>query len=183
MSKEEKSNQGYIFEGKIREYEIRLIELISEMGEIRNQTPIFSLIIGYLIFHGRLTQKQLKYLTGFSIGSISTTLNAMTSVGATEKKMIKGTHTFEYSFGGDLSQILSRTSFFKYEVNTNAIKFVQAKINELNKKENKNKKGNKVLLKKMVDMMNFLSIHKKILDMITKSEIVEKLIKTNIKRG
>lgn len=183
MSVEKNWKQRHIFERKIREYEKRLIDFFLEMGEISGRSSVIYAIIGYLLIHGSLTQKQLKNLTGFSIGSISNKLNALTSIGAITKKLIKGTHTFEYSFGGDLSQVLSNTSFFKFETFTVAIKFVQTKINELNEKNNQNKKGYKILSKRMAELLNFLLLGKKLLDALTSSDIVKKMTNVEMRRG
>ena len=173
MSTEEESKQNHVFEGKIREYEKQIIELFLEVGKSKGQTPIMSTILGYLLLHGSMTQKQLNDLTGFSIGSISSVLNAMIGFGFVEKRLIQGTHMFKYSFGGDLSQVASKTGMLKLSINEEASKFMQDRISELSKESNQNKKGHDILVERMGQMMNFLKIHRKILEIISKSLRIE----------
>ncbi|MHA1489016.1 MAG: hypothetical protein ACTSRI_05105 [Promethearchaeota archaeon] len=161
----------HIFEGKIREYEKRLIECFVEAGRIKGQNPVFSSIIGYLLVHKEVTQAQLKELTGFSKGSISANLNILLNSPAVKKKIIKGTRKYLYSFGGDLSEIASSISMYKTEINEIAIKFIQAKAHELNK--NIDKKGYKILSERMGEISNFLQIHKKLINIITKSDFIK----------
>ncbi len=166
MASNKKSKKKHLFEGKIREYEKQIIDFFVRMGKERGQTPTFGAIGAYLLIHGDLTQAQLKELTGFSLGSISTTLNASVSIGYIEKKLIKGTHTFKYSFGGDLSQAASKTAMLKSEINDATREFFQAKMKDLNEQRFENKKGYKILVERIHRMMNFLKIHRKFVNKV-----------------
>ena len=175
--------KDHLYQGKIRYYEKRLIELIIEITESKERSPTIYEIIGYILIHGSLTQKQLKDLTGFSLGKISTHLNAMVNAGGLEKKLIKGTHAHAYSFGGEISQVLSRTSFLKLDTNVQILKFVEKKISELEKEELKNRRGRKLLLKRMYEMKDFVSLHRKLLEAIIGSDVTKRLIKDEYGRG
>jgi len=165
----------HIFEGELREYEKKIINFFVEMSESKGQAPIFTTIAAYLLIHGDLTQAQLKELTGVSIGSISTTLNAMASIGYIEKKLIKGTHTFKYSLGGDLFQVASRTTMLKLEINEETTNFFREKMKELNEKGNQIKKGYEILSERIQGMMDFLKIHRKFIDKVP--ELIENIMK------
>jgi DNA-binding transcriptional regulator GbsR (MarR family) len=177
MSREKNFTNDHIFEGKMRDYEKRLIDLIIGITESKERSSTIYKIIGYLLIHGSLTQKQLKDLTGFSLGKISANLNAMVSAGGLEKNLIKGTHTYAYSSGGDISQVLSRTSFLKFDTNVKLKEFVEAKIAELEKEELQSKSGCEILLKRMYEMRDFVKLHRKLLEALTSSDIAEKLSK------
>jgi len=86
--------QSYLFDDKLRKYEDRLVEILLHIAKSKRVTPKMSAIAAYLLIHGYLTQKELKELTGFSMGTISTFLSVMTGMGNFRKQRIAGTHTF-----------------------------------------------------------------------------------------
>ena len=182
MSREKNSVKDHLYQGKIRYYEKRLIELIIEITESKERSPTIYEIIGYILIHGSLTQKQLKDLTGFSLGKLSANLNALVGAGGLDKKLIKGTHAYAYSFGGDISKILSRTSFLKFDTNVKLKELVEDKIVELEMKEFANKSGRELLLKRMYEMIDFVEVHRELLEAITSSDIAEKLSRGQFQR-
>jgi len=160
-------------QGKIKEFEDRLINFFVKAGQLKGQNVTFSTIIGCFLIHNSLTQDQVRELTGFSKGSVSTNLNALEEYGFLKKKLIKGTRKYLYSFGGDFSRLSANTGAFKKEVNEKAKKFFQSKIKELN--EFKDKKGYKILSERLSDIMKFLEIHKKLIDHIMDSEFIKNI--------
>jgi len=164
-------SKPYIYQGKIREYEIRLIDFFMKAGLVKGQSPTFTTIIGYLLIHKRLTQMQLRELTGFSRGAISNNLNLLKNTGLVSKELIKGTRKHYYTFGGDMSQVSSKTGIFKKELNDTAKSYFMAKLIEL--KQLPNKKGYNLLFERISAIMNFLNIHKKILDIVLESELIK----------
>jgi DNA-binding transcriptional regulator GbsR (MarR family) len=107
MTLKNRYRQNQTFQGRIREIEKELVEISLEIGKRRGQNPVITKIYAYLMIHGDLTQKELKRLTGYSIGSISTHLAALMSMNFIEKKLILGTHTNVYSLELDIFQNLS----------------------------------------------------------------------------
>ncbi len=166
MSSQSKSLQNHIFEGKIKEYEHQIIEFFIEMGELKDATKKSQIIKAYLLIHDGLTQKQLRELTGFSNGSISSYLNALVSIGMCEKRLIRGTHTYKYSFAGELSQILSRSSGVALQFYSKFIKFLNEKLKELRERGNPNKKGYKILSMRLKELLNFFLIIDKVIEML-----------------
>jgi len=168
----------HIFEGKIKEYENRLIDFFVKAGQIKGQSKSFATIVGYFIIHKSLTQAQVKELTGFSKGSVSTNLNYLESFGSLKKKLIKGTREYLYSFGRNISQISTSTGAFKKEINQMATQFFQSKIEELN--NYKGKKGYELLSKRLIGVMKFLKIHKRLIDHIMDSDFIKNVINGKI---
>lgn len=168
----------HIFEGKIKEYENRLIDFFVKAGQLKGQSQSFSTIIGYFLIHKNLTQAQVKELTGFSKGSVSTNLNNLENIGFLKKKLIKGTRKYLYSFGGSMSQLSSNTGAFKKEINQMATQFFQSKIEELNNYKNKN--GYKLLSKRLNGVMKFLKIHKRLINHIMDSDFIKDIIRGEI---
>ena len=97
--------QETLFDEKLRKYEEKLVSFFTDIGEQKRVNPKFLKMSAYLFIHKKLTQKQLKELTGFSSGTISTFLSVMLGTGFFEKKMIPGTHTCIYRYKADLEDL------------------------------------------------------------------------------
>ena len=171
--------KSYLFEGKIREYERRLVEIVKEFGKGKGQTDVFSTVISYLLFHENgLTQQQLRELTGFSAGSISNTLKVFER--ALVKTLIKGTRTYRYSLsipGGNFAELALRTSILKKETNDEAIKFIQEKLDTMNSNILKHKKGKNLLLERTNEIMDYLLERREIINEISKPGFMDRIIK------
>ncbi len=173
-----KFQDNYLFKGRVKEYEEILIDLIKQIAVRRGQTSIMGTIIGYLIIHENgLTQQQLKELSGSSIGSISTYLNSMEKAKFLEKKMVEGTKTYVYSFGGDLSYMAFNIGFVKKEINDQVTQFIENKLKELENFKNQN--GYDILTNQLQDFLKSLKIREKILLKIEKTYKVEQFLKSN----
>ena len=101
-------NDNHHFNEKLRKYEKKIVEFLLDIGKSKRVNPKISEIASYLFIHENLTQKELKELTGFSIGSISTFLSVMTGTGTFQKQLIPGTHAFMHSFSGKLEDLSTR---------------------------------------------------------------------------
>ena len=171
--------KSYLFEGKIREYEKKLVEIVKEFGKGKGQTESFSTVIAYLLFHENgLTQHQLRELTGYSAGSISNILKSFGKV--LEKSLIKGTRTYKYSLnipGGSFAQLALKTSEFKKETNEEAIEFVQGKLDLLNDEKLQDKRGRDLLLERTNEIKEYLLERGKIINEISKPEFLNKILK------
>jgi DNA-binding transcriptional regulator GbsR (MarR family) len=169
-----------MFEGEVREYEKRLIKLLVEMGATKGQNDKFSAIIGYLLFHGSLTQEELKHLTGFSLGTISRNLNILVGLGSAKKKLVKGTHKFEYTLGKNISAVASSTSTLKKEFNEENVEFFQNKYDELYKLKDldyKKEKERAFLLGRLEDLLDFFARQREMIEEISKPEFMAKILK------
>ncbi len=157
----------YLFNEKIQEYERKIVNLLVEVGKKRGDTAVFSSIVVYLLIHkDGLTQQQLKELTGFSIGSISTTLASMDETGVIKKSLIKGLRTYLYSLGENLGPIASNIKYVKIEVNRKTMEFIRSKIEELNNLPEQNKNGSKLLLNRINELIKFLKVREQIIEKI-----------------
>ena len=158
MSSREDSKKGHKFEGKMKDYEQKIIDFFKEMAVLKEESEKSAIIKGYLLVHDSLTQKQLKKLTRFSIGSISTYLNALMSIGLCEKRLILGTHAFKYSFAGELDQILEKSTILIQEQYNEMEEFLKRKLKELNNDDNPSKKGHDILKARMNELIKFFQI-------------------------
>lgn len=157
---------NHIFEDKIREYELQLINFALAIGKRRGQSPIITKLLTYLLIHEQLTQKQLKELTGFSIGSISTHLTAMMSMGFIDKRFIPGTHTNTYFLKIDLGQNLSNLKKMSLSYLNQAREFLKSKREDLNKIIDKKKEGLEIIINRFNEIEVVLQIYAKLVEML-----------------
>jgi len=154
--------QSHIFDNKLCKYEDRLVEILLDIAKSKRVTPKMSTIAIYLLIHGNLSQKDLKELTGFSMGTISTYLTVMTGTGNFQKLRIPGTHKFEYSFSGELEILTTRA----IEIVLNSLgsieSFLKKKKEELKKLIIQSKKGAQHLSLRIEELLKSFEVYKKI---------------------
>ena len=166
-------SKSHIYEGKVRAYEKRLVEILVDAGKVKGQNAVFGSIIGYLLLHESLTQTQLKELTGFSKGAISQSLKVLSSVPAIKKEPLEGGREYFYALGVNMTDIASNIGSYKSESNELAIKFLQSKVQELDKY--KDKSGYDILSKRVTQMINFFEYNVKVLEKIKESSFIKEL--------
>jgi DNA-binding transcriptional regulator GbsR (MarR family) len=146
------------FKQKFRNIEKKLLDYALEIGQRRSSEKI-TIINFYLFMYESLTQKELKKLTNFSIGTISTHLNAMISLGLIEKNLIPGTHQYTYSFILKPKAYASSGIDIALNAKKEAEQFFQgikAKLDEL--KVNKGAKFLKGRIEEFIDYLTMIQI-------------------------
>ena len=162
-----------LFNEKLSSYEEKLVEFITDIGEQKRVNPKFLIMSVYLIIHGKLTQKQLKELTGFSLGTISTILSVMLGTGYYEKERISGTHEYTYRYLGNIEDLTTKgidnalRSFIQSEF------FLKKKKEQLVELKKKNKKGATFLLNRIDELMNIFNIYHEMLPSLSVTKINE----------
>jgi len=136
--------ENHIFEGKIKEYEQMLIDFVLDSGRAKSVDPNLQLILGYLGIHKKLTQKQLKDLTGLSTGTISKKLRDILALRIAKKVKIPKTNKYLYV---NTPESYGDTADATLEDFTKINEFLKKKIIELEKL--KNKKGAEFLSKRL----------------------------------
>ncbi len=169
-----------LYEGRVREYEKRLVELIKQFGVGKGQTPTVSMVLSYLLLHEEsgLTQQQLKELTGLSMGSISSNLKTLER--ALVKTLIKGTRTYKYSLitipGGSIAELAFKAGEDKKKKTNDAIKYVERKISQLEAVEMRDLKGAKSLINRLDDLLKYLLVRREIIeDLSQEDELIGKI--------
>ncbi|MFW9987392.1 MAG: MarR family transcriptional regulator [Candidatus Odinarchaeota archaeon] len=89
--------KNHIFEGKIKQYEQILIDFVLDSGRAKSVDPNLQKILGFISIHQKLTQTQLKDLTGLSRASISKKLRALLALKAVKKERIPKTNEYLYT--------------------------------------------------------------------------------------
>ncbi|QEE14406.2 hypothetical protein DSAG12_00219 [Promethearchaeum syntrophicum] len=111
-----KKKKSLFFDDKLRKFEKELLDYFVEVGLEKGRNDIDSHILGYLMLHQNLTQKQIRELSrelfikntkrGISNGSISAFLNGIYSkIGILKKDKVEGSnYLFEYSLSRHISR-------------------------------------------------------------------------------
>lgn len=172
--------QNHIYDGKIQEFEKDIVQISLEIGKQRGQNPFITKILTYLLIHTQLTQKQLKELTGCSIGSISTHLAALISIGFVEKKLIPGTHTNIYLLKIDLGQNISTLMKISMNYIKQAQDFLKSKKNELKKKVEQKKNAFQPILVRVEELEYVIGIYIHFLNQIITSKEFDSNLKIRI---
>ncbi|MBD3253614.1 MAG: hypothetical protein GF383_00895 [Candidatus Lokiarchaeota archaeon] len=108
----------YIYDRRIRKYEELIIDFVVKGGKNKRRSERESHIIGYLITHEKLTQKQIRDLSllyyqegarkGISRGSISNILNYNLDLGMIKRSKVPGKKKkFEYQLRGSFLDYIS----------------------------------------------------------------------------
>ena len=124
------------FKGKIKDYEKTLIKFFVDIGRNKDSPAKVQEILGYLIIHDKLCQSDLKELTGYSTGTISTTLSNLFKLGVVQKEKIASSNKCLYSMIGDLPKIFETSSEVSIEQFIEISKFIKEKQSELSKFRN-----------------------------------------------
>ena len=131
MNSNQTQDYDFRFKGKIRDYEKTLIKFFVDIGKNKDTPAKVQEILGYLIIHNKLSQSNLQELTGYSTGTISTTLGNLIALGVVKKERIASSNKYLYSMIGDLPQIFERSSEVSIDQFTIISKYIETKLNEL----------------------------------------------------
>ena len=86
------------FDPEIREIEKDIVTFFKEKGaEFGSKDPMFMTILAYFYVRERLTQKDLRDLSGFSAGTVSKVLRQLVEINLITKEIIPGTHKHLYT--------------------------------------------------------------------------------------
>ncbi len=148
-------SEKLFFEGKLREYEKKIIDYYMERVTISGQSETLASIIGYLSIYGGLTQTQLKKLTGFSKSTISTGLSNLINVRYVKKNKITGKREYKYYLSFD-SQGSIDDALGSVEPE---IMFFQNTIKELEEKLTEKHKGYDLLLERLNEIVDVFELY------------------------
>jgi DNA-binding transcriptional regulator GbsR (MarR family) len=132
MNSNKAHHYDFKFKGKIRDYEKTLIKFFVDIGKHKDTPTKVQEILGYLIIHDKLSQSNLHELTGYSTGTISTTLSNLVKLGVVKKEKIAASNKYLYSMIGDLPKIFETSSDVSIEQFNVISEFMENKLSELN---------------------------------------------------
>lgn len=147
---------NHIFEGKMKEYEQILVEFSMESGRAKSADQKLQKLLAYLGIHKKLTQKQFKDLTGYSMATISKKLRFLIDSGVIEKKRIERSNEHVYQID---RQVYARVGNLSYTELPIIKEYILTKIDEL--KNYNDKSGYELLsnrLNEMIKSLDFITI-------------------------
>lgn len=155
-----KDSVSFPFEGKLNEYVQILLDYYLELTSFSSISSTLGKILGYLSIYGKLTQSQLKMLTGYSKSTISTGLANLINVGHVKKQKLRRSREYEYYM-----EPHSRKSIdFALGSMEKEIVFLKNKIKELNLKSLEKKKGYKLLFGRLKETLEVFELYQEILE-------------------
>jgi DNA-binding transcriptional regulator GbsR (MarR family) len=175
MVEEDNETKSHLFSDKLRKYEDILVEFLLDIAQTKRVNPKISTISSYLLIHDKLTQKELKELTGFSMGSISTFLSVMTGTGVFQKERIPHTHTFTYSFTGKLEDLTTKGIEIALSTFDPLETYLKSKNEDLIKSINQSKEGAQHLSNRIEELLETFGIYKKLFPMLAETTTDEAL--------
>lgn len=98
-----------LIEGKLRTIEKRLVDILTKMGYMKGRSQKASEITAHIYVNQEITQKILRKLTGYSLGTISTVLQILEKQGIVRKHSHPDTREYHYELDGTISQIKFRS--------------------------------------------------------------------------
>ncbi len=103
-------------EQKLREIDHKLVDIITNLSFLKGRQPKISKIIALTYLHRKTTQKQLREITGYSLGTISNSLRSLEKMGIIRKTQNPQTREYNYELEGSIAQPGSRsvTNIFEY---------------------------------------------------------------------
>lgn len=101
---------------QLKEIDNKLVDIITNLSFLKGRQPKTSKIIALIYLHKKTTQKQLRECTGYSLGTISTTLQSLEKMGIIHKTHDPQTREYNYELEGTIAQPGSRsvTNIFEY---------------------------------------------------------------------
>jgi len=126
-----KNSKNSSLEEKFRAVEHRLAEIIADFGYLKGRPAKTSEVMAHIQIRQEVTQKQLRELTGYSLGTVSAALQELEQWGFVSRHASPNSREYSYSLNGTLPQVLSKsmTGFQEYLSQTSGfLKEVEAKL-------------------------------------------------------
>jgi DNA-binding transcriptional regulator GbsR (MarR family) len=126
---------------KLQKIENKLLDILTNLSFLKGRQPKTSKIIGLIYLHRNITQKKLRELTGYSLGTISTNLQSLERMGIIRKRQETQTREYNYDLDGTIAQPGSRSVTNIYEYFSQQKEFIKQTKTELAQPHFSSKKG------------------------------------------
>ncbi|KKL94828.1 hypothetical protein LCGC14_1860770 [marine sediment metagenome] len=165
-----KEEFNHLFDSNLSKYEDKLVDLLLDIAQQKRVNRKLSTIFSYLLIHGELTQKELKKLTRFSMGTISTFLSVIMGAGnLIQKRRIPKTHAFVYSFSGELRDLTVKGVELSIKSIISMEGFFRNSILKLYKLGELGSKGAKHLSQRIAELLDSFTFYKKFFPDVVKN--------------
>jgi len=144
-----------LIEEKFRTIEKKLVGILTNLGDLKGRSSKTSEITAYIYVRQEVTQKLLRELTGYSLGTISTALQRLENLGVVRKHPDPNTRQYHYKLDGTPSQIQSRSMMAFHGYFSQIKEFLQGIEAKLSRPPLSKKRGYKNI-RQFLDEMNVL---------------------------
>jgi DNA-binding transcriptional regulator GbsR (MarR family) len=154
-------NQVKLLSKKSKKIEREIVTLYTTVGRIMDLNPKMTEIFAYLKIYDSLTQKQLEQLTGFSLGTISTTLQLFLQTDIISRQIIPGTHTNLYRIKRENVEFVYTPSSRIIEDHEKLDTYVVEQQEELEKIRHKYPSEVQFLHKRLNSIRNYVEVQRR----------------------
>lgn len=147
--------------GRCKKIERELVTFFKTVGKMVNLNPRATEIFAYLKIYDSLSQEQLVKLTGFSLGTISSTLQSFLQADIVSRRMIPGTHKNLYSIRQERVNFVYTPSMQLMETFEKLDTYIVDKQAELNKLQSKYPIEIKFLHRRLNSIRNYIEAQRR----------------------
>jgi len=104
ITQEMKPNNSPTAEKQLRETENKLVDIITSLSYLKGRSIKTAKIIAHFYIRRKATQKLLREITGYSLGTISNTLKFLEKMDIIHKTQNSQTREYIYEFKGPIAQ-------------------------------------------------------------------------------
>lgn len=103
-------------ERRLREIESELVQIITNMGYLKGRSNKIAEIASYITIRKEVTQRLIRELTGYSLGSVSSTLQSLENMGLVKKQKDPKSREYLYIYDQHYAEPQSRSlgNIFEY---------------------------------------------------------------------
>ena len=140
---------------QLKEIEKSLVEIITSMGYLKGRSKKMAKIAAYITIRQEVTQKLLREITGYSLGSVSSALQSLEDIGFIKKIENSNSREYIYKYETNYTQPQSKSMLNVLNYFSQLERFLTAIEKKLDKPGFKEKKGYKNI-KNFINTMNAL---------------------------
>ncbi|PVX27265.1 MAG: hypothetical protein CW716_03205 [Candidatus Bathyarchaeum sp.] len=144
-------------EQKLKTIEQQLVDILTNLNFLKGRQTKISKIIALTYLHRKTTQKQLREFTGYSLGTISTTLQSLEKMGIIRKTQAPQTREYTYELEGTIAKPGSRSVTNIFEYFAQQKQFLKKIKSKLAQPQLSNKKGYKEVVEFVTKMGDIAS--------------------------
>jgi len=126
---------------KLRDIENHLVEIITSMGQLKGRSEKIAKLAAYITIRGEVTQKLLREITGYSLGTISSSLQILEKMGFVSKYKDSNSREYLYRYEESYTQSQSKSMMTVLEYLRELDEFLSQMEGKLNKPRLKGKEG------------------------------------------
>ena len=143
---------------KLRDIENHLVEIITSMGQLKGRSDKMAKLAAYITIHGEVTQKFLREITGYSLGTVSSSLQILEKMGFVRIYKDSNSREYLYRYEESYTQSQSKSMMNVLEYLRELDEFLSQMEAKLDKPRLKGKEGYKDVKEFIENMRRLFSV-------------------------